>query len=662
MITENQKEEAKARLAHYLEARGIDSARPFRCLNPDHEDKNPSMSYDQRAHRVKCFACGASYDLFDLIALDTDLTGAAIFRAGCEAVGVRTDDQRQQPAKPVKKEARETDYTDYYRTCQSRTERFDYLTSRGISVAVQERFGIGYDPALYFSRDAGKLPAVVIPISASSYIARATVETAHNARHTKRGSGFFNLQAIKSAARPVWITEGAIDALSVIEAGGEAVGLNSAENADNFIRRLRQTGDRPAVGFVIAMDEDDSGRAAAEKLAKGLQELKIACCRAEATGAGKDANERLMRDRVALAAYIAAQEERLREAAEKVGREISAEEMEIAECSMTAACLDLERDINEGLFVQPISTGLNVLDSVLDGGLYPGLYIIGAVSSLGKTALCLQIAEHIATADPPQDVLYFSLEMTRRQLALRIVSRYTYTISKAEGKRRGANGYPLTARTANSVRRGDYVDDKEAVQIVGRAIMKTSRADRLYIYEGAKTAKEVEAAVNRYIAVKQSKPVVFIDYLQYLRPEEGARDPRLSINAAVETVKCIADKGMTVICISSFNRASYSADAAPDSFKESGNIEYTADCLIALQTAAAQQTAATAFEARQKAAAKTREINRDISEGKCKEIEVKILKSRDGPQDSAYLRYYPMFGLYEDGKPPEEKPNAFRPV
>ena len=57
-------------LFDYLRARGIDPRRRFRCLNPDHLDRNPSMAYDVRRHKVHCFACGADYDLFDLLTID----------------------------------------------------------------------------------------------------------------------------------------------------------------------------------------------------------------------------------------------------------------------------------------------------------------------------------------------------------------------------------------------------------------------------------------------------------------------------------------------------------------------------------------------------------------------------------------------------------------
>lgn len=83
-----------------------------------------------------------------------------------------------------------------------------------------------------------------------------------------------------------------------------------------------------------------------------------------------------------------------------------------------------KRHIAETANIKPISTGFKNLDNILGGGLYAGLYIIGAVSSLGKTTFSLQIADQIATSGT--DVLIFSLEMATNELIAKSVSRLTY--------------------------------------------------------------------------------------------------------------------------------------------------------------------------------------------------------------------------------------------
>ena len=48
---------------------GVPTNRNFKCLNPMHNDDNPSMGYEKNKCRAHCFGCGASYDIFDLIEL-----------------------------------------------------------------------------------------------------------------------------------------------------------------------------------------------------------------------------------------------------------------------------------------------------------------------------------------------------------------------------------------------------------------------------------------------------------------------------------------------------------------------------------------------------------------------------------------------------------------
>ena len=56
-----------------------------------------------------------------------------------------------------------------------------------------------------------------------------------------------------------------------------------------------------------------------------------------------------------------------------------------------------------------ISTGFPALDDLLDGGLYPGLYSMGAITSLGKTTFALQIADYIAASFDTRERLLAAL-------------------------------------------------------------------------------------------------------------------------------------------------------------------------------------------------------------------------------------------------------------
>lgn len=78
MYCNNKKAAAKAALQDYLEdVHGINTNKLFNCLNPEHEDRHPSMAFDKQHNRCVCFACGARYDIFDLVGIDYQIKNTA---------------------------------------------------------------------------------------------------------------------------------------------------------------------------------------------------------------------------------------------------------------------------------------------------------------------------------------------------------------------------------------------------------------------------------------------------------------------------------------------------------------------------------------------------------------------------------------------------------
>ena len=122
----------------------------------------------------------------------------------------------------------------------------------------------------------------------------------------------FNPAALyNEAGRPVFITEGALDALSVIEAGSEAVALNSASNTSLVIDALKAK--RTQSTLILCIDNDDAGKKAAAALAEGLQGLNVPFVTADICGSHKDPNEALTADRAAFIASVQAAAARLQE-------------------------------------------------------------------------------------------------------------------------------------------------------------------------------------------------------------------------------------------------------------------------------------------------------------------------------------------------------------
>ena len=108
----------------------------------------------------------------------------------------------------------------------------------------------------------------------------------------------FNRQALYAPGdEPVFVTEGAFDALSIIEAGGSAIALNSASNGHLMLSALRkQPTNHP---LLLCLDNDETGWAACARLSEQLHDLGVdfrdACV--EVCRRAKDPNAALQEDR-----------------------------------------------------------------------------------------------------------------------------------------------------------------------------------------------------------------------------------------------------------------------------------------------------------------------------------------------------------------------------
>ena len=458
MDREAAKATVKSYLGDYLQNKGINTSRPFKCLNPAHPDKHPSMSYDRQRQRCKCFSCGASYDIFDIIGMDYGLTDPGeIFAKAYQLFNI-TIDGTAQPAAQRSAPAQRSAAYDVAKAAAAYpgSPAQAYLRQRGISDELAARFRLGYDPA-YRVGGGKSWQVLIIPTEPGSCVARNIDPAAEDKeRYRNKGaSQIFNAQALYSAGKPVFITEGEIDALSIIEAGGDATGLGSKDNAGKLLSLLKQQ--PPARPLIIALDNDKPGQEAAKVLIDGLTAQGISFYPYNPYGDLKDANAALVADRDAFIAEVAAAEG-AQEAALAAAAE--AAKAEYFKTCAYAHIADFIHGIVDSANTPAISTGFLNLDEILDGGLYPGLYVLGAISSLGKTTLALQIADQIAQQG--QDVLVFSLEMARSELMAKSISRHTFKIAED----------PRNAKTTRGILAGGrYASySKREVDLIGSAI------------------------------------------------------------------------------------------------------------------------------------------------------------------------------------------------
>lgn len=629
---------------------------------------------------LKCFGCNFSGDILELLKRAEGLESFSeqIERASY-LLGINTEDISTPPKVAQKKDKNEhlqsrttkggstsTNMSihtntqqsedeeekkcrEYYLECVKRLDRTDYLTSRGISKETAQKLGLGYDPEAHPKKGA-KWKALIIPISKTSYVYRNTDPKADSSnRYAKRGaSSLYRTRVLKEATAPIFVVEGELDAISIYEVGGFAIGLGSADNKNKFIDFMK-TQPKPSQPLILALDNDEAGRTASEFIASELSKLKIPYHVVNIFGDCKDANEALLKDRETFTSEVLEVAERIeREEAEK----LRAERAEYLNKETAYGHLKEFLDgIDESIRTPATPTGFELLDDILDGGLYEGLYCLGAITSLGKTTFVLQLADQIAREH--KDVLIFSLEMSRAELMSKSISRLTYL----EALRREGNSKQAT--TARGITAGKKYEkySKAKTDIIIDAVKNYGNeySKNIYIHEGLSDigVLEIRERVEKHIRLTGRTPIIIIDYLQILSPynEEyiKASDKQNTDKNVVELKRISRDFKTSIIGISSFNRDNYTAPVNLTSFKESGAIEYSSDVLIGLQYLGMDYEKGEPQTARDK---RIRELIKDNEargrSGGAQTIQLKVLKNRYGAKGDVILDFFPMFNYFKE--------------
>jgi len=665
MNTSSAKDYAKTKIAEYLTSQfSVKSARTnFRCVNPTHEDKKPSMSYDSGRLKVHCFSCNADYDIFDLYAIKHNLTpnSKEVFNGVYSWLGISIDKpnsdsflQEKNTINSLNDEVGDkgTDYRQFFNEAQKNIVDPDcvkYLNKRGISTETAMKYGLGYvsdwqsPKGLLKNKNLPKTPRVIVPTSDYSYATRdirdeLTDDQKKYSKTKEGGVNIFNVEALKQEL-PCFVTEGEFDALSFLELGYNAVSLGSASNTKNFLKKIKELSNN--CSLIIVLDSDDVGIKAVSALQEGLTEISNLNPNInffipdKFCGTYKDANEFLVKDKVGFGNEI---KEALSGLEDWISTEVQAklEETEIEKSdylneSISNKISDFRAYINASKDDKILSTGFVNLDQYLDGGLYDGLYILGAISSLGKTTFAIQIADYLSSQG--HDVLYISLEMSRYEIMAKSISRHTYLNCKKNSE-----------DMYNPKSQGQILDGKryESYTPLERDVIYHAgenykqEASRLWIYEVTDnlTVDNIKSLIEEHKKHTSVCPVVIIDYLQIITSIDHKLTEKQSVDQIVKRLKQISrDFKIPVLAISSLNRESYKSPISMQAFKESGGIEYSADVLFGLQLKGVE----------------AKDFDVEIAKSKTpREIELKILKNRRGRTGGSLLfEYYPKFNYFE---------------
>lgn len=686
MYYDSQKDYAKTRITEYLTSQFSVklTGTNFRCVSGTHEDKKPSMSYDSGRYKVHCFSCNADYDIFDLYAIRNNLTpnSKEVFEGVYNWLGISTDKPKSDNSSlqerntitnlPDELRDKGTDYRQFFNEAQKNLSDpacVKYLNKRGISESTARKYGLGYikdwqsPKALKENKNPPKTPRIIIPTSDYSYATRdirdKLTDKQKKYSKTKEGSvNIFNVEALKQES-PCFVTEGEFDALTFLQLGYNAVSLGSASNTRTFLKKIKELSSD--CSLIILLDADESGKKASEQLVAGLQELNInfiapkieqiridkekPVYRSEFYGGCKDANDFLVSDIVGFCQEtkkaLSCLKDMISTKVQGKLEEIEIEKAKYIETNISSHIPLFKEWVNSGKDKKVISTGFTNLDEYLDGGLYDGLYILGAISSLGKTTFAIQIADHLSSQG--HDVLYISLEMSMYEIMAKSISRHTLLLCKNNDSDSFKPELVKTlAKTTRDITVGSKYDkysDEVKKAIEEAAENYTNHSKNLWVIEGLGNigATEIREMVQKHQQFTGSAPVVIIDYLQIIAPYEKLTEKQSMDKTVMELKRISRDFKTPVLAISSLNRASYDKSINMTGFKESGGIEYSADVLFGLQLKGVEGQ------------------DFDVEKAKIKnprEIELKILKNRNGKTGgSLFFNYYPEFNYFKKDIP-----------
>ncbi|MCX8529352.1 MAG: replicative DNA helicase [Rhodoluna sp.] len=231
--------------------------------------------------------------------------------------------------------------------------------------------------------------------------------------------------------------------------------------------------------------------------------------------------------------------------------------------SLEAAVEEIELAQKRGGEMSGIATGFYELDK-LTHGLHGGqLIILAARPGVGKSTLALDFARHAAIKQK-QPVLFFSLEMSRAEIALRLLSAEADV--RLQNMRGGTVGQDEWKKLAHA--RGGLNDSP------------------LFIDDSANlTLVEIRAKCRR-LASSLGLKLIVIDYIQLLTSGKKVESRQQEVSEFSRSLKLLAKElNVPVIAISQLNRNSeQKTDKKPEisHLRESGALEQDADVVILL--------------------------------------------------------------------------------
>ncbi len=207
------------------------------------------------------------------------------------------------------------------------------------------------------------------------------------------------------------------------------------------------------------------------------------------------------------------------------------------------------------------TTGFTDLDKAITGLNKSDLIIIGARPAMGKTSLALNLARNTAMM-AKKKVLFFSLEMTKEQLAQRVLS----TEARVE---------------STKMRTGNITGDEWTKLATATALLSNCE---LYFDDTSNlTVAEMKSRIRRLRDVD----AVFVDYLQLMKSGSRVESRVQEVSEITRNLKLMAkDLNIPVVVLAQLARSTEGRGKSHrpqlSDLRESGSIEQDADIVIML--------------------------------------------------------------------------------
>lgn len=252
----------------------------------------------------------------------------------------------------------------------------------------------------------------------------------------------------------------------------------------------------------------------------------------------------------------------------EIGEDRVSETAASIDVSVAKAVNTVQRLLEARGTVSGISTGFKDLDA-LTFGLHPAeMIVLAARPSMGKTALALNIAEKVVLGERQAAfkgaaTLFFSLEMSAEQLALRLLcGRARINMSKLREGFLSKEHYKALADTASEIKKAPLWIDESA---------------SMTILEMRAKARRIHAQVRLGLVV--------VDYLQLISGTDSKAPREQQIAEISRGLKAMAKElNVPLLVLSQLNRESEKERRQPrlSDLRESGSIEQDADLVLLL--------------------------------------------------------------------------------